>query len=108
MATTHERTAEEILKGGKQVLLEILHFSDQEWIEWVTSDLVRPYWLELWNDYLLHQGQTKRGVGLALVQETIIKGEGRGNGTAGAISTRLDGMRRTTLHISYSMSRMKT
>ncbi|PYH28208.1 uncharacterized protein BO87DRAFT_392102 [Aspergillus neoniger CBS 115656] len=73
-----EKTADEILKGGKKVVLQLLHFSDQDWIDWLTSDLIRPYWIDLWTDCLLNKNQTKQGVGLAVVQEAIIKGESHG------------------------------
>ncbi|PWY63875.1 hypothetical protein BO70DRAFT_383618, partial [Aspergillus heteromorphus CBS 117.55] len=78
--TAEVTAAQELAKKGKRGLLELLKLnSEDDWREWLVSDLVKPYWLELW-DYLAKNptAKQKRGAGLARIQELIIKGEARG------------------------------
>lgn len=42
--------------------------SEKHWLEWLQSDLVKPYWCELWNDYLSKKRFTHRGPGFSAVQ----------------------------------------
>lgn len=76
---THEISAADIARGGKKGLIKLLKLDgDSEWREWLQLDFVKPYWLELWQ-HLSKVGDTERGTGLARVQETLIRGEARGN-----------------------------
>ncbi|PYH90760.1 hypothetical protein BO71DRAFT_433557 [Aspergillus ellipticus CBS 707.79] len=47
-------------------------------VEWLQSDVVKPFWIELWDECIKHTSRTKRGLGLAAVQEQMIRGEARG------------------------------
>lgn len=76
-----EDSAQEIAKGGKKGLIKFLKLDGEgEWREWLQSDFVKPYWLELWG-YLSQTGSNaqKRGAGLSRVQELMIRGEAKGS-----------------------------
>ena len=63
-------------------LIKAYHLATKgEWREWLQSDLLCPYWIELWNSYLKKAAQAKseRGVGLNIVQKRIMSGESLGN-----------------------------
>ena len=53
--------------------------SDKEWLDWLKSDLVKPHWVELWDNLVKNlAGQAKRGEGLHIVQRRLITGEAGG------------------------------
>lgn len=64
------------LGKGRKGLQKALQLQDAgEWRNWLTSDQVKPFWLELWDSWLKDHGSTTRSSGLATVQEQLILGE---------------------------------
>lgn len=53
--------------------------NESEWREWLQSRFVRPWWEELWRDYLSKREKHERGQGLRDIQVRLIHGEARGN-----------------------------
>lgn len=57
------------IRPNKTALKKELGISSEEhWLKWLQSDLVKPYWCELWNDYLSKKKFTHRGPGSKAVQ----------------------------------------
>ncbi|KAE8357873.1 P-loop containing nucleoside triphosphate hydrolase protein [Aspergillus caelatus] len=52
---------------------------NDEWTQWLKSDMVQPHWASLWNDFLRNRKGGERGPGLVIVQARVISGEAAGN-----------------------------
>jgi hypothetical protein len=65
-------------KGIKNLQNKLQLGSRVEWEAWLMSNLVKPYWVELWSDFLTNLKSRERGVGLAFVQQKLISGESNG------------------------------
>ncbi|RLL98129.1 hypothetical protein CFD26_106248 [Aspergillus turcosus] len=67
------------IQSTKKELQEALNLEDNDdWLEWLRSDLVRPWWEELWNDHLSREQAKERGKGIADIQNRILSGETHG------------------------------
>ncbi|OJJ85305.1 uncharacterized protein ASPGLDRAFT_34929 [Aspergillus glaucus CBS 516.65] len=65
------------LVGNKGKLQQILNLTDKgEWMEWLRSCLVQPWWIELWTECLSKCVSGERGVGVGEIQAKILAGEG--------------------------------
>ncbi|EEP80124.1 predicted protein [Uncinocarpus reesii 1704] len=57
----------------KRDLQRILKLENQEeWVHWLQSELVKPFWVELWDSYLSKRNSTERSVGLGEIQAIIL------------------------------------
>ncbi|PYH34632.1 uncharacterized protein BO87DRAFT_435891 [Aspergillus neoniger CBS 115656] len=71
-----ESTRLQFDKGRSGLQKALLRTDKTEWFRWLQSDILKPFWVELWDSYLKTSGKKgARGVGLAAVQETLIQGE---------------------------------
>lgn len=65
--------------GGKSELQSKLGLgSNKEWLEWLRSKAVRPYWVELWNCSLAKLANNERGPGLHAIQRRIASEQAQG------------------------------
>lgn len=70
------------ISSTKADLQEILCLdSDDEWVRWLRSNMLKPYWIELWEDFFKHRQSTECDPCLMAVQERIIDGEACGRMT---------------------------
>lgn len=67
-----------MFKGIKNLQNKLQLGAKVEWEAWLTSTLVKPYWIELWSDFLMNLKSRERRVGLAFVQQKLISGESNG------------------------------
>jgi hypothetical protein len=66
--------------ANKRELQQILRLGQEEdWISWLQSSLVKPWWAELWRDYLTKRDKTERSNGIGNIQAKIASGESNGN-----------------------------
>lgn len=64
----------------KKELMQALRItSDDEWREWITGDLVKPAWVELWNDLLRHQSGAERSISIGEIQKAVAQGDIEGS-----------------------------
>lgn len=67
------------VESTKKELQEVLNLQDNdEWLEWLRSEMVRPWWVELWNDPLSQEQTKERGKGIGDIQNRILSGESHG------------------------------
>lgn len=69
--------------GKGEIFKELGFDSEDEWRSWLQSDLFKPHWTELWEDYLKQKCGRKRGwrgppTMLHMVQRRIAEGEADG------------------------------
>lgn len=64
-------------KGVKDLRKALQLGSQAEWIEWLQSGLVKPYWVALWEE-VIKDSIRERGVGLQIVQRRLAHGESGG------------------------------
>ncbi|KAL2826351.1 hypothetical protein BJY01DRAFT_256021, partial [Aspergillus pseudoustus] len=64
--------------GKRQLRQAVKLTSNQEWLDWVQSDLVKIPWLELWNNYLRDLPHLKTGVRFNTVMRILEEGEANG------------------------------
>ncbi|PYH93706.1 P-loop containing nucleoside triphosphate hydrolase protein, partial [Aspergillus ellipticus CBS 707.79] len=72
----NEQATELDLGEGRTGLQKALRLTSHEsWLNWLKSPLVKPYWIELWDNCLKYVKRKGRGVSLETVQEHLVRGE---------------------------------
>jgi hypothetical protein len=67
------------IESTKKELQQVLNLEDNnDWLEWLRSGMVRPWWEELWNNHLSQEQSKERGKGIGVIQNRILSGEAHG------------------------------